>query len=338
MTRTLKLFTIMLGLGLGAAPAYAGACKVYAFGDSLSDTGAASGYSAFTMSAGMEPPSAPPAIEPQPGAAIAPPEGFYWNGRYSDNRVWVEYLKEMICSDGEQVSFARGGAYSDDRNANEDVGVSGGLHTQVFEDLTVAEFAPGDAVTVWAFSNNVVFDLLMVDPVQAVQDVTAAVQELARRGAKRILVLNAPAIGDTPYGAFLVQQGLAFPGLPNNLNARVTQYNNMLRIALAGLNGRLDANVVHLDISALFRSILANPDIYGFVNVTYPCMVQDETRVRVLTGVCPVVDGPGGLALDATGAAFFDLLHPTTEVHRLIAAYASGALGAAAPALVASAP
>lgn len=327
MKNTFKLLTITLGLGLGATTANATTCNVYAFGDSLSDIGAVSDYSAFNQSGQQEPPSMAPATDPGTDP-VDPPKGFYRDGRYSDGKIWVQYLQESLCPDGTLTSFARGGAYSDDRNANEDIGVLGGLQTQVSQNLDddSVTFTPNDIVTVWAFSNNVVFELLNVDPVSAVQDVTAAVEALAARGAKTIAVLNAPAVGDTPYGDFLVRFGGAFPGLPNNLNARVTQFNNMLRMALAGLNQQLAARIVHVDINSQFRDILINPGNYGIANATFPCMVQDPSRARTLTGACPVEDGPDGLFLNTTGTVFFDLLHPTTKVHQIISTYASGAL------------
>lgn len=328
--------------GLAPMSAAASPCNVYAFGDSLSDTGAASAYSAFTQSDGLEPPSTPPETPPVPLVdPIVPPIGFYFEGRLSDGPVWVESFAAAMCAGGTLTSFARAGAFSDDRNANEDIGVSGGLRTQVFEDLNDVigddgSFAEDDIVTVWAFSNNVVFDLLMVDPQWAVRDVSEAVQYLASRGAKRILVLNAPAIGDTPFGRFLSEQ--AFPGLFRNLNARVTQYNNMLRIALSGLEAALDARVVQLDINALFRAVLINPGAFGFVNVAIPCMIQDDNRIRVLTGACPVDTSSAPLKLITVGTVFYDLLHPTEAVHQQISAAAQGVVGAAASASATSAP
>jgi hypothetical protein len=335
MKRIFVLLTLMLGISFGSLGAKANECDVYAFGDSLSDIGADSLYSAFAQSNGLEPPSDPPVAVPAIGTPIVPPEGFYSDGRYSDDKIWVEYLKYTKCPEGSLSSFARGGAFSDDRNSNLDIGVSGGLLTQVFEDLDDVllggDFAADDIITVWAFSNNIVFDLLMVNPVQAVEDVTVAVQELASRGAMTILVLNAPAIGDTPFGQFLAQQ--AFPGLPNNLNARARQYNNMLRVALTRLNQTLDANVVHLDINALFHAILTDPASHGFVNVTAPCMIQLETRERILTplpdnsgAVCPALDGGAELVLYTAGTAFYDLLHVTSAAHLLIAMSAVDAL------------
>jgi phospholipase/lecithinase/hemolysin len=322
----------VMGLGLVPANVLAANCDVYAFGDSLSDTGAKSPYSAFARSGYWEPPSIAPETVPYPGQPIIPPYGFYSEGRYSDGKVWVEYLAGELCPGGKLTSFARGGAFSDDRNANQDLGVKGGLRTQVFEDLDDVlgdngTFGPNDIVTVWAFSNNVVFDLRQVDSADAVRDVGEAVQELADRGARRILVLNAPNIGDTPFGRFLSEQTI--PGLFRNLNARVTQYNNMLDAAVRRLNRTLGGSVALLDINTLFRAILTNPDAFGFANAAFPCMVQNDIRIRVLTGACPVDDSGGPLKLFTTGTVFYDLLHPTDAVHYKIADVAKNAVPAA---------
>ncbi len=65
--------------------------KIYVFGDSLSDMGAV-----FRATGGMYPPS--PA---------------YFQGRYSNGRVWVEYLAERLKIKSSHVNnFACGGATS----------------------------------------------------------------------------------------------------------------------------------------------------------------------------------------------------------------------------------
>ena len=59
----------------------------------------------------------------------------------------------------------------------------------------------------------------------------------------------------------------------------------------------------------------------GFVNSTIPCL--DDTATP--TGACPV-DDAGQIKSVAPSALFIDPVHPTTAAHRLIAAFAFGAL------------
>jgi outer membrane lipase/esterase len=100
----------------------------------------------------------------------------------------------------------------------------------------------------------------------------------------------------------------------------------------------LDARVIQRDINAPFRAVLINPGAFGFVNVSIPCMVQDDNCNRALTGACPVDESGAHLKLTTVGTVFYDLLHPTEAVHQQISAAAQGAVGAAAPASATSAP
>jgi phospholipase/lecithinase/hemolysin len=112
----------------------------------------------------------------------------------------------------------------------------------------------------------------------------------------------------------------------------------MLRSALKRLDPETKPAVVPLDINRLLRAILTNPGAFGFANATFPCIVQDDTRIRVLTGACPVDTSAAPLKLITTGTVFYDLLHPTEAVHDLIAAAAQGAVAAAATASGAATP
>jgi phospholipase/lecithinase/hemolysin len=88
-------------------------------------------------------------------------------------------------------------------------------------------------------------------------------------------------------------------------------FNNAL-VSSAVTFASLDSlNLSILNTSSLLDAIVANPSIYGFTNVTDPCV----------TGAANYV---GGTACAATTAAqnqylFWDMRHPTAAAHAVIA-------------------
>lgn len=278
---------------------------LYVFGDSLSD----SAGNLFALSGGFEPPSPP-----------------YADGRFSNGPLWVEILAGML---GLQVDAdnnrAVGGAFTDTRNSNffaDGTGILGQV-ARFREDGIVIE--PNDLVIVWGGANNYIFDTI-ADPASAARDLKQAVEELADLGGRRFLIPNLPALGDTPLGnpAF----GILTPQAKAFLNRRVAQHNAILAAVLAAdmveLRQNLGVEIVIVDIHATFAGLLADPGSFGFFNADFPCLIQLADGTRIPSGACPP-DGMGGFI--ATGTVFWDLIHPTTAAHAIIAMVARAALG-----------
>lgn len=320
MKRTLTLLTFILGLSFGIESAFAQTCNVYAFGDSLSDIGKKSKESMFVLSDKLEPPSKP-----------------YFNGRYSDGLVWVEYVKALACPEGYVESYAAGGSYTDERNLNVDIAPDAvGLAIQV--DHAIGDgvtFGGDDLVLIWAGANDYIFDTIAgstPDPSVVVANIFDTIDQLAAHGATKFLVPNMPSLGDTPFAAALDPTGELF--LSEGLNLLSEGHNQILAGYSANVNSLgLGVTIVLVDVNSTLNAILANPQDFGFQNADNSCLAQDEFRNRIPTGICP----EQGNTFDASGIVFWDLLHPTTAIHQLIAANAMGALGAIAPAQMAAA-
>jgi phospholipase/lecithinase/hemolysin len=257
--------------------------SIYVFGDSLNDTG-----NMFALSGGFEPPSPP-----------------YHDGRYSDGPVWIEYLAENLdlevdletptTVDPLAHNQAVAGAFTDTRNANAlaiptvaGTGILGQI--AAFEEAR-GKFRPHDLVIVWGGANNYIFDAFP-DPAATVDDLVQAVEQLAELGARRFVVPNLPNLGDTPLGAF--------SGSVDALNFLTQLHNAELAAALAELREDLGLRIVLLDINAAFHALLANPGPSGFVNVTVPCLIQQEDGSRIATPACTT----DGVNFDATGTFF----------------------------------
>ena len=88
------------------------------------------------------------------------------------------------------------------------------------------------------------------------------------------------------------------------------------------LERRLGIRIVVLDVNAAFDGI---DEIIS--NVTIPCIIQDPPFEPFITGVCPIDPETGVPDSNVDGGTLYmDVIHPTTQPHRLLAAYAFGIL------------
>ncbi|MCA1993902.1 MAG: SGNH/GDSL hydrolase family protein [Coleofasciculus sp. S288] len=244
--------------------------EMYIFGDSLSDTG-----NVFDATGGQFPPSPP-----------------YFNGRFSNGLLWVEYLAGNLGLEIEpQNNFAFAGAGTGVVGQLVEEGVNlpvPGVLGQVnlFTNTIAASQPPNPNAlyTIWAGSNEYIFGGL-TDPTRPVTELSQAVESLATLGARNIMVVNL----------------LGF-------ESPITDHNSLLADTLAQLNQSLDSNVniTLVDVNSLFSQIVAQPAQFGFTNLTTPCLDRN-TRT--------ICNNP---------EEFFswDGLHPTTAVHQLVGDFA----------------
>lgn len=264
---------------------------LYIFGDSLSDSG-----NLFFLSGEIQPPSPP-----------------YFEGRFSNGPVWVESLSLLldlevdldtnVVDDPLANNQAIGSAFTGFGSAS---GEPFGVLSQVENFVTVGgSFDPDDLVIVWAGAN----DYLFTDrtPTRVVGDLSAAIKWLAIVGGQRFLVPNLPNLGDTPAG---VSSGNAA-----DLNALTAAHNAVLLHAIAELRTSHRLDIVLLDVNTTFIQVLENPQVFGFNNVSTPCLVRQPDGTTSPTGACP----PAGTTFNAAGVLFWDLVHPTAAAHRQIA-------------------
>lgn len=265
--------------------------NLFAFGDSLTDTG-----NLFFLTGGIEPPSAQ-----------------YFNGRFSNGPVWIEQFAGLLDL---TIDFdtpfgnnqAIGGAFSDTRG---EVLPGTGLLSQV--DSFLAEGGtggPGDLFVVWIGANNYFGG--DAGPGKVVADLTGAIVELhLSGGAENFLVPNLPNLGDLSRGVPWQTEAQR-----TILNLRTQLHNTLLARAVIELRRTLGVNIVLVDINTAFSDLLENPGMFGFVNADVPCLIQTGGGVRVESGAC---FPPGALTFDILGHVFWDLIHPTTQAHALIA-------------------
>jgi phospholipase/lecithinase/hemolysin len=262
------------------------------FGDSLSDTG-----NLFNLTGQKIPPSPP-----------------YFDGRSSNGPLWIDYLGPRLGVPNDSISnFAVVGAKTGRENVSTDLfglpkelklpGLLDEIDTYAAQTAAQTHAAkshradPRGLYVVFAGSN----DLLNLPPdpqaaaagiTQAITNISTAIAKLADLGAERIVVPNSVNLGLAPF--------------PNRAGyaAQATQasviFNQALHQTLTQLEHNLGVDLIEVDLFSLSQRIATNPGEFGFTNVKDPLIEQTN----------PV---------NPAGYAWWDQIHPTTQVHRLIA-------------------
>jgi phospholipase/lecithinase/hemolysin len=272
-----------------------GYSAVYAFGDSLSDAGNVSLLSLGQLPVG----------------------GVYSGGRFSNGNVWVQDLAQNLGLPPVKPSLAGG---TDFAFGGAETGATA-VHAENPTDLpsqlgqfvaSVPQPAPNALYTVWAGSNDVLDIANSAEtPVQQQASVQQAatnevgfVGGLIAHGAKDLVVMGVPDLGQTPYE-------MARPTTDATSSALAQAYNADLGAALQQIAASGAASIDFVNTFALLDAAIANPAAAGLTNVTQPVWNGNLTDANSGT-------------LAATGAAqggflFFDSLHPTATGHSLLA-------------------
>ena len=246
---------------------------LYVYGDSLSDTG-------------KIPASAPD----------------YFNGRWSNGSVWVEYLSGKL---GLPYNAANNYAYAGTTTSY--------LAAEVAITPTSTNL-PAALCAVWSGGNDFlnhlsegVYDDAGWNNVitSAVSNITTAIGALYAKGARNVLVCNLPDLGQVPevlngysssYAAYVSTQVVTFNSALSNALTLVTQ-------------AKPNLSLYRDDVHARYALILAAPASYGFTVSTIGAL-----------------ENPALLDLSFTGPGqnyvFWDAIHPTTKTHGLIANWA----------------
>jgi outer membrane lipase/esterase len=231
---------------------------VFAFGDSLSDTGNASIATGGAV----------------PGPNYAP-------GRFTDGPnttpattgpigLWVEQLASKLGAADPQPFLNGGTNYA---VASAMTGSNGldGITDQI--NYFTAQHPLGASstalYTIWGGANDFFFGNNTPGTAASVADsLYANIQTLAGKGAKDFLWVNLPPLGLTPRGG---SNG-------STLEQEVSAFNQEWAVDLAKLQGQ-GVNVVGVDVFSLFLQVAQNPGAYGFTNITDPA--------QGLTGINP---------------------------------------------------
>lgn len=287
-----------------------------AFGDSLSDGG-----NLNSLLAGLLPEN-----EVQYLTGWDP--DYYYNFRFSNGPVWVDYLYtslgfglmgSMGANDGVNLIDGTNFAWAGSRSG-------GGFYRTFFPNLQpqVASYVqqlaqPNPALpdpsttlyTIWSGANDV-FAFVesgdSVTPGQVASNIGQAISTLYANGGRSFLVPNLPPIGSIPSYIDDPIKGMLASEFVNSSNALLEAQLDALSASLAGID------IIKLDVHELFQLILEDPAAYGFTNVT------DTAYVRYGEEPYTVRNPPyGELTPNSEGYFYWDAAHGTTAANALIA-------------------
>ena len=287
----MRIFLLLLAF---AASADLGAfSRLYVFGDSLSDAG-----------------------------NVDCPLPLSEGGRWTNGKVWNEYLAEMLglpvptCSgewtrgEGPEAgknNFACAGGKIKSRyypisSLEEQIN---GAQTLFGRDTDRsflrygAGFSPSDLVAIWGGANDYLMDFsggrdwIEKTAAASVDDQIANIERLIALGARHIVAVNLPDMGAAPLVVF-----------SGNATYFSSAFNSRFASALEGLaKRRPEVAFYPVDVFAMMSEIMRRPADYGF-----------EFTERGLVRACLF-----GAAGDPEKYVFYDGLHPTTHMHRILA-------------------
>jgi phospholipase/lecithinase/hemolysin len=288
------LFSFMLPLKASANQKIE---QIYTFGDSLSDVG-----NVFNATTQLNNVGYPP--EP------------YFNGRFSNGPVWVEYLAKRLklqpvpyttlppgsFSSPNGINYAFGGSSSGLNNAVFPTAPLPGMLAQVnlFSSALTANQKQADPKAlyiVWAGANDYLFGGV-TNPQQPVANISNAITALATVGAKNIMVLNLSDLGQLP--------GTRSTQFSTQLTTLTNAHNLALSRAVTSLNRSLPGvNIIPVDVNTLVKTVVKFPGVFGFTNVTEACFTNNT--------VCATPNK----------YLFWDEFHPSTMAHKQVQILAS---------------
>ena len=248
---------------------------LYAFGDSLTDTGR----------------------NPPPGTS-------YYQGRYSNGPLWIEYLSAKL-----------GIPY----NAANNLAVAGSTTSDLSGQIAAmpAPANPGSTLfAVWSGANDFLQssgngenDAAWNATIsQAVLNLTNAVAALYTSGAREVMVANLPNLGQLPAlsgeGAFT-----------NYIDAKVQLFNSALGTAVTNLmQASPGLRIYFMDANREVTSVYNAPATYGITVVSVGALEDSNLADKSF-------NGPGA------NYFFWDPIHPTTKMHARIGALAYEQVG-----------
>ncbi|AOY60383.1 MULTISPECIES: SGNH/GDSL hydrolase family protein [Desulfococcus] len=261
--RAAMVFLFILSAANGVAAAFD---EIVVFGDSLSDNGNLL------------------LIENQP----RPDPAIYYQGRFSNGPVWVEYLADLPRLNTSLDDRALGGAQTDGL-------VPPGLVEQVNVYIAVEgpPLSRDSLFIIWIGGND--FLNGNGDFQASADNIETAMARLVANEARHILVLNLPDLGAIP-DTLGTPEAAAATAFSLNFNAEL---GNLITRFI----GEHPAVAFYeFDVFSFFLEILNDPAAFGFSNVTDPSPnFQIENN------------------FDGAGHLFWDERHPTTATHALLA-------------------
>ncbi len=281
--------------------------NIVIFGDSLSDNGNLYEYMKHQL-------------------PVSPP---YYEGRFTNGPVWVERLAASYFSIAQKdklLDYAYGGAGVSQDPGDDEVLFTFNREIDSYLLTHQGQAEENSLFIVWIGANNYLG--MPEDTQQAIADVNAGIknglEKLVNKGAKHIMLLGLPDLGMTPAAIEM--------DLVDSLSALSLGHNTYLQNNLKELQDRYPSvQWLYFDINNMMHEVIDNPDKYGFTNTTESCYQTDmapgsnQATLKMVSKVQVLKETSAA----CEGYLFFDLVHPSTKAHQIMADNARRILDAA---------
>ena len=268
-----------------------------AFGDSLSDMGNA-------KASVLNVPDVPP----------------YWQGRFSNGPVWLEYVSDAF---GLSTTVGSSTQQGDNRAFGGSQTGQGfsylllpNVGTQINNYLANVQstFSPSNVVSLWAGGNDFLYGTANSNTIVA--NMESHIRQLETAGAKQFIIPNLPPLEKTPeiLGRSQSQQ--------NNIASEVVAYNNKLSVLVNDLVAELGITIHYIDAWSLFNDIVANSAALGITNTQDSACSASATLLPL-----PICNSASTVVSNPDEYIFFDKAHPTGIMHQFISYFAIQAIG-----------
>ena len=271
--------------------------NILAFGDSLSDMGNA-------KNSILNVPDVPP----------------YWQGRFSNGQVWIEYLSEAY---GVQTSVGSGLNSGDNRAFGGSQTGSGysylllpNVGTQINNYLANVQstIPSNEVVSLWAGGNDFLYGTANADTIAT--NMESHIRQLNGAGATEFIIPNLPPLESTPEVLSRSQAQQTVIG------QEVIRYNQKLQSLTANLTAELGITIHSIDAWSIFNDILLNKEALGLTN-TQDAACSGGISLLPL----PICSSGDSVAPNVDEYLFFDKAHPTRVMHRFIGQFAIEEIG-----------
>lgn len=281
--------------------------RLVMFGDSLSDNGNLYAYMKHEL-------------------PISPP---YYQGRFTNGPVWIEHLAALCYpqhAEKHLLNYAFGGAGVTEHEAEDDGFESEALFSldREVDSYLLSHHDRADQDTLFVFwigSNNYI--ALPDDPSETVQAVRQGIDKevarLVQKGARHVMVMNIPDLGQTPAAKDYDAVAL--------LTTLTRDHNRVLRDQIEIWKTQYpEVQWIFFDVNQIFLRAVNDPHTYGFSNTTgtcYEALLDDQqlSSQWALKMASPQSKRFSSLLPSAAcdGYLFFDMIHPTVKAHTYIA-------------------
>lgn len=268
------------------------------------------------------------------GGGVPGPD--YFNGRFSNGPIYTDFMAQRLglslsqtpifpapWSPGKSNNFAYGGARTDGHRS----GLPLGLNSQVSAYLNGIATAGSNYLYIVFAGANDIQDAIGVandDPVEAAAaladpatavasvenaalNVVNAISNLSEAGAVRFFVPNStnwaliPAVMEVESTDPVDLAG--YGNFARNISVAFNKQMTLELSTLVHANPAID--IVSFDFFGLVEDMVANPDNYGFTDVTTSCYEGDDIFFT----------GGGAECANPDKFLFWDRIYPTTAAH-----------------------